>query len=172
MRWYNTLMPHSWDLKRGGIRLHHSFIMVHIASFALEAPPAVADVISPSADPLTRVVECRKVSVCEPGPSLGHTMGVRGNMPLPEMMCILSWVCQRSHPSAKKKMAPHGFGSITDSGDEARPFICCPSAVPAHLTLCHCVCSGKPTKGRASGESGWQREVCLFLLARPALDRE
>lgn len=39
--------------------------MSHVASFALEAPLAVASIISPSADPLTREVECREVSVCE-----------------------------------------------------------------------------------------------------------
>lgn len=45
-----------------------------------------------------------------------------------------------------------------------------PLLTPRSAVLC--VCSGKPAEGGALGQGGWQREVCLLLLARPPVDRE
>lgn len=50
------------------------------------------------------------------------------------------------------------------------PFFCLISCSPHPLLFC--VCSGEPAEGRALCKGGWQREVCLLLLARPAVHRE
>ena len=62
---------------------------------------------------------------------------------------------------------------LTEPGEESHTFA--PLLAYQLFTLPSrvlCVCSGKSTEGRASGKGGWQREVCLLLLARSAVDRE
>lgn len=127
---------------------------------------------------LPRVAECRKVCLCESGPALclhaprPHTRG--------QTESASAWVPRRPFGQMRKKMvpilAPPPFFFLTIWPSEtlgirpdiSLPPLWCPSSPHSAVALY----SGKPTEGRASRESGRQREVCLLLLARPALDCE
>lgn len=62
---------------------------------------------------------------------------------------------------------------LPEPGEESQTFALLLAYQPFILpSWVLCVCSGKSTKGRAFSKGGWQREVCLLLLARSAVDRE